>query len=150
MTNPTPSGIFRPGEFSHGDTEFFTVYTLIDVTDSGIITGSGKEYKQAQNLSVLLQTIGLRCQPFISSVMKLVGQNVSNYEFGTAHSGNHSIWLTKFATEFSSQTSVEGLISDIHAVPVFNNLDESATVGAIFDTVSADDKNTYIIKNTEL
>ena len=92
----------------YSDTEFFTVYTLIDVTDSGIITGSGKEYKQAQNLSVLLQTIGLRCQPFISSVMKLVGQNVSNYEFGTAHSGNHSIWLTKFATEFASQTSVEG------------------------------------------
>ena len=150
MTNPAPSGIFRPGEFSHGDTEFFTVYTLIDVTDSVIITGSGKEYKQAQNLSVLLQTIGLRCQPFISSVMKLVGQNVSNYEFGTAHSGNHSIWLTKFATEFASQTSVEGLISDINAVPVFNNLDESATVGATFDCTSAEDKNTYIIKNTEL
>ena len=150
MTNPTPSGIFRPGEFSHGDTEFFTIYTLIDVTDSGIITGSGTEYQQAQNLSVLLQTIGLRCQPFISSVMKLVGQNLSNYDFGTAHVGNHSIWITKFATEFSSQTSVDGLGQDIHAVPVFNNLDESATIGAIFDTVSADDKNTYIIKNTEL
>ena len=72
MTSKTPSGIFRPGEFSHGDTEFFTVYTLIDVTDTGVTTGSGKEYKQAQNLSVLLQTIGLRCQPFLSSVMKLV------------------------------------------------------------------------------
>ena len=150
MTNPTPSGIYRPGEFSHGDTEFFTVYTLIDVTDSGIITGSGKEYKQAQNLSVLLQTIGLRCQPFISSVMKLVGQDLSNYEFGTAHVGNHSIWVVKFATEFSSQTSVEGLGQDINAVPIFNNLDESTTIGSIFDCVSLDDKNTYIIKNAEL
>ena len=146
----TPSGIFRPGEFSHGDTEFFTIYTLIDVTDSGIITGSGKEYKQAQNLSVLLQTIGLRCQPFISSVMKLVGQDLSNYEFGTVHVGNHSIWITKFATEFSSQTSVEGLGQDINAVPIFDNLDESATVGSTFDCVSSDDKNTYIIRNTEL
>jgi hypothetical protein len=146
----TPSGIFRPGEFSHGDTEFFTIYSLVDVTDSGIITGSGKEYQQAQNLSVLLQTIGLRCQPFISSVMKLVGQNVSNYEFGTAHSGNHSIWVTKFATEFSSQTNVDALTEDIHAVPIFENLDDSATVGSTFDCVSSDDKNTYIIKNTEL
>ena len=150
MTPQTPSGIFRPGEFSHGDTEFFTVYTLIDVTDSGIITGSGKEYKQAQNLSVLLQTIGLRCQPFISSVMKLVGQDLSNYEFGTSHAGTHSIWIAKFATEFSSQTSVDALISDIFAVPIFNGLDESASIGTTFNTTSNIDKNTYIIRNTEL
>jgi len=150
MTNPTPSGIYRPGEFSHGDTEFFTIYTLIDVTDTGVTSGSGKEYKQAQNLSVLLQTIGLRCQPFISSVMKLAGQDLSNYEFGTGHAGNHSIWITKFATEFANQTSVDGLAGDINAVPIFNALDESATVGATFDCMSANDKNTYIIKNTEL
>ena len=150
MTVKTPSGIFRPGEFSHGDTEFFTVYTLVDTTNTGVTTGSGKEYKQAQNLSVLLQTIGLRCQPFISSVMKLAGQDLSNYEFGTGHAGNHSIWITKFATEFAGQTSVDGLAGDINAIPIFNALDESATVGATFDCMSANDKNTYIIKNTEL
>ena len=150
MTISTPSGIFRPGEFSHGDTEFFTIYTLIDITDTGVTSGSGKEYQQAQNLSILLQTIGLRCQPFITSVMKLDGQDLGNYNFGTSHAGNHSIWITKFATEFSGQTSVEGLILDIHVIPVFDNLDESAAIGSIFDCVSADDKNTYIIKNTEL
>lgn len=150
MTIKTPSGIFRPGEFSHGDTEFFTVYTLVDVTDTGITTGSGKEYQQAQNLSVLLQTIGLRCQPFISSVMKLDGQDLSNYNFGTVHAGNHSIWIVKFATEFSGQTSVDGLTTDIENVPIFNGLDESTTIGTIFDCTSVDDKNTYIIKNTEL
>ena len=150
MTTPTPSGIFRPGEFSHGDTEFFTIYTLIDITDTGTTSGSGKEYQQAQNLSVLLQTIGLRCQPFITSVMKLDGQDLSNYNFGTSHAGNHSMWITKFATEFSGQTSVEGLISDINTIPIFDNLDESATIGSTFDCMSENDKNTYIIKNTEL
>ena len=150
MTPQTPSGIFRPGEFSHGDTEFFTVYTLVDITDTGVTTGSGKEYKQAQNLSVLLQTIGLRCQPFISSVMKLLGQDLSNYEFGTSHAGTHSIWVAKFATEFANQTSVEGLAGDINAVPIFNGLDESVTAGTIFDCSSNTDKNTYIIKNAEL
>ncbi len=150
MTVKTPSGIFRPGEFSHGDTEFFTVYTLVDTTNTGVTTGSGKEYKQAQNLSVLLQTIGLRCQPFISSVMRLDGQNLTNYDFGSAHAGNHSIWIVKFATEFAGQTSVSGLTSDIENIPIFDNLDESVNIGTIFNCSSNTDKNTYIIKNAEL
>ena len=82
--------------------------------------------------------------------MKLDGQDLGNYNFGTSHAGNHSIWITKFATEFSSQTNVDALTEDIHAVPIFENLDDSATVGSTFDCVSSDDKNTYIIKNTEL
>jgi len=150
MTAKTPSGIFRPGEFSHGDTEFFTVYTLVDTTNTGVTTGSGKEYKQAQNLSVLLQTIGMRCQPFISSVMRLDGQDLANYDFGSAHAGNHSIWITKFATEFAGQTSVGGLSTDIENIPIFSNLDESVAIGTIFDCSSNIDKNTYIIQNAEL
>ena len=150
MTAKTPSGIFRPGEFSHGDTEFFTVYTLVDTTNTGVTTGSGKEYKQAQNLSVLLQTIGMRCQPFISSVMRLDGQDLANYDFGSAHAGNHTIWITKFATEFAGQTSVGGLSTDIENIPIFSNLDESVAIGTIFDCSSNIDKNTYIIQNAEL
>ena len=150
MAKERAHGIAGEGKFGSGVGEIITVYTLVDTTNTGVTTGSGKEYKQAQNLSVLLQTIGLRCQPFISSVMKLAGQDLSNYEFGTGHAGNHSIWITKFATEFANQTSVDGLAGDINAVPIFNALDESATVGATFDCMSANDKNTYIIKNTEL
>ena len=82
--------------------------------------------------------------------MRLDGQDLANYDFGSAHAGNHSIWITKFATEFAGQTSVGGLSTDIENIPIFSNLDESVAIGTIFDCSSNIDKNTYIIQNAEL
>ena len=99
------TSIFQPGEFAHGNQEFFTVYTLVDITDTGVKRGNTKQSFQAQNLSNVLQAIGLRCQPIISSVLKLTGQAMSDYSFGSGFTGSQTVWALKFATEHSDQTS---------------------------------------------
>ena len=70
------TSIYEPGEFAHGNQEFFTIFTLIDITNTGVKRGNDKQALQAQNLSALLQAVGLRCQPIISSVLKLQNQEL--------------------------------------------------------------------------
>ena len=48
----------RTGEFIGGNVEYFTCYTLIDITDTGVYDPTaGQTYEQAQNLNALLQAI---------------------------------------------------------------------------------------------
>ena len=54
------NGTGRPGEHLTGDIEYFTAYTRVDVTDSGITdpnSGNADGYNQAQNLNVLLALV---------------------------------------------------------------------------------------------
>lgn len=144
------TSIYQPGEFAHGNQEFFTVFTLVDITDTGVKRGTNKEAKQAQNLSAMLQAIGLRCQPIISSVLKIPSSDLTEYGFGTAHAtGTETIWALKFATEHSDQTNVASLVADLNNLPVYTGLDETVGV-AIVNTTDSANKNTYFIRNTNL
>jgi hypothetical protein len=145
------TSIFQPGEFAHGNQEFFTVYTVVDITDTGVKRGNSKESFQAQNLSNVLQAIGLRCQPIISSVLKLTGQAMADYSFGSNFIGSHTVWALKFATEHSDQTSASALENDLNGIPMyFTGLDHTVADQTALDTTSATDKNIYFIVNTNL
>jgi hypothetical protein len=48
----------RTGEYIGGNIEYFTCYTLVDISDSGTYDPTaGQAYEQAQNLNALLQAI---------------------------------------------------------------------------------------------
>ena len=145
------TSIFQPGEFAHGNQEFFTVYTLVDITDTGVKRGNTKQSFQAQNLSNVLQAIGLRCQPIISSVLKLTGQAMSDYSFGSNFTGSQTVWALKFATEHSDQTSATALENDLDSIPMYyTGLDHTVADQTALDTKSATDKKIYFIVNTNL
>jgi hypothetical protein len=145
------TSIYEPGEFAHGNQEFFTAYTLIDITNTGVKRGNSKEAFQAQNLSNVLQAIGLRCQPIISSVLKLTGQDMADYSFGSNFVGLHTVWALKFATEHSDQTNPSALVSDLNAIPMnAAGLDHTIVDMPQLDTISLTDKNMYFIVNTNL
>lgn len=153
------NGTGRPGEHLTGDIEYFTAYTLVDVTDSGITdpnSGNVDGYNQAQNLNVLLQTMSLRTQPIISSVIKRTTQAMADYSFGTVHTGNHTIWIVKFATEYKGAWANAGddkyhLVQDCDSVAVTTGLDDTATFNAnTFDTSDATHLNLYFVRNDEL
>ena len=93
--------VSRPVEVLTGSTDFYTVYTLIDITDSGVVSPktSASGYFQAQNLNTFIQSISLRSQPVLSSVQILDSQDISKYEFGTNFTGTHTVWVLKFASE---------------------------------------------------
>ena len=52
----------RPSEVIGGNTAFYTIYTLVDITDANISSPKvdAKGFYQSQNLNTFMQTIGLR------------------------------------------------------------------------------------------
>ena len=146
------SSTARTGEFYGGNIEFFTCYTLADITDTGVYDpGAGKTYEQAQNLNALLQAISLGSQPTMSSVEKVVAADLSDYDFGSDFTGNGTIWVLRFASERVGSITVGTLIRDIAGLPVYDDLDETAVFdNNVFETGSNDQRNIYFVRNENL
>ena len=143
-------GISRPVEVLTGSTDFYTVYTLIDITDSGIVSPkvNANGFFQAQNLNTFIQSVSLRSQPVLSSVTILTAKDLSDYEFGSNFTGLHDIWVLKFASETADawkkeNNSVYMLEEDFNTMPIHITLDETALINPeIIDTKTVN-KNTY-------
>lgn len=149
-----PNGTARSTESIGGDPDFFTVYTLVDITDTGISDSRAtpvKPYNQAQNLNSLIQCVSLRVQPNLISVDKLVGEAMADHEFGSAFTGTQTVWVLKFATERSGYTDENKLKTDVDGLPVLTGMDETATLStAVFNSLSNTNKNIYFIQHTTL
>lgn len=152
-TTIKPNGTSRGAENLSGDMDFFTLYTLVDITDTGISNpgiSPVKAYNQAQNLNALVQLVSLRTQPVMLSVDK-VNDNLSNYAFGSGFTGVKSIWILKFATERSGYTTEATLVSDANGLPIIVGLDDNVTISpAVLNSTSATAKNIYFVRHTTL
>jgi hypothetical protein len=142
----------RTGEFIGGNVEYFTCYTLIDISDTGVYDpNQGTEYEQAQNLNSLLQAISLGSQPTLSSVEKLTAADLDDYEFGSDFTGNHNIWILRFASERVGTITVSTLVRDIAGLPLYDDLEETAVFDDnVFETVDSSKKNIYFVRNDNL
>jgi hypothetical protein len=142
----------RTGEFIGGNIEYFTCYTLIDITDTGVYDPTQSvAYEQAQNLNALLQAISLGSQPTLSSVEKLTAVDLSDYEFGTDFTGNHNIWILRFASERVGSITVDTLVRDIAGLPLYDDLEETAVFDDnVFETANTNARNIYFIRNDNL
>ena len=142
----------RTGEVVGGNIEFFSCYTLVDITDTGVYDpNAGTAYEQAQNLNSLLQAISLGSQPIMSSVEKIVAADMADYDFGTDFTGNHNMWVLRFASERVGAITVDSLIRDIDGLPVYDDLDETAVFDAnVFETGTTDQRSIYFVRNDNL
>lgn len=142
----------RTGEFIGGNVEYFTCYTLIDITDTGVYDpNQGTEYEQAQNLNSLLQAISLGSQPTLSSVEKLTAVDLADYEFGSDFTGDHNIWILRFASERVGTITVSTLVRDIAGLPLYDDLEETAVFDDnVFETTDSGKKNIYFVRNDNL
>jgi hypothetical protein len=143
-------GLYRPNEVLGGDLDFITAYTLIDITDSGYSNpkGNSLEYQQAQNLNTIIQILSMRTQLVISGVSILENQDLTKYEFGTDYSGNHTVWLLKFASEHPSVWAKKDdklffARTDCNNAPVHINLNETAATTNMFVTEDSSSLNLY-------
>ena len=61
------------------------LYTLVDITDTGVNNpkGSTMEFRQAQNLNSLTQVLSMRTQPLHVTVTKIDNASMSEYDFGS-------------------------------------------------------------------
>jgi hypothetical protein len=142
----------RTGEYIGGNIEYFTCYTLIDISDSGIYDPTaGAAYEQAQNLNALLQAISLGSQPILTSVEKLVAADMDDFDFGSDFTGTHNMWVLRFASERVGSITVNTLVRDIDGLPVYDDLDETATFDSnVFETNDIAQTNIYFVRNDNL
>jgi hypothetical protein len=142
----------RTGEYIGGNIEYFTCYTLVDISDSGIYDPTaGQAYEQAQNLNALLQAISLGSQPILTSVEKLVAADMDDFEFGSDFTGTHNMWVLRFASERVGSITVNTLVRDIDGLPVYDDLDETATFDSnVFETNDVTQTNIYFVRNDNL
>lgn len=142
----------RTGEVIGGNIEFFSCYTLIDITDTGVYDPNlGNSYEQAQNLNALLQAISLGSQPIMSSVEKITAADMNDFDFGTDFTGTHNMWILRFASERVGSITVSTLVRDIDGLPMYDDLEETATFDVnVFETGAVDQLNIYFIRNDNL
>lgn len=130
----------------------YTIYTLIDITDTGMNNPKGGtlEFKQAQNLNSLIQVIGMRAHPLN---VRITCEEISmtKHDFGTAFKGKKKVWKLTFSTEThgawsTMDSKVTHLINDCNNVPVYTELDENVKLEpAMFSTKDEKNKNIYFI-----
>lgn len=146
------TGTARTGENVGANIEYFTCYTLVDITDTGVYNPAvSKEYEQAQNLNALLQAISLGSQPILASVEKITAADLGDFEFGSDYSGFQTIWILRFASERVGSITVDTLIRDIDGLPLYVDLDETAVFdNNVFDTNDSVIKNIYFVRNETL
>jgi hypothetical protein len=133
---------------------YFKVLTLVDITETKQYRkeqGKELEKDQQQNFVTLLQTIGIRVNPFYESGPKLV-DHITDQMFGTQHVKTTNVWQFEFGIEYeggltdSAGNPAGLLIDDLHLVPVITNLTESARLDPpIFDTKTNSNRNTVIV-----
>jgi len=142
----------RTGEYIGGNIEYFTCYTLIDITDTGTYDPTaGNLYEQAQNLNALLQAISLGSQPILTSVEKLTAADMDDFEFGSDFTGTHNMWVLRFASERVGSITVNTLVRDIDGLPIYDDLDETATFDSnVFETNDSTQTNIYFVRNDNL
>lgn len=118
---------------SMNSTTFFTGYTLVDITATGVIKDRNQqEFKrnQQRNWETVLQCIGLRAQP-----MHMVTRNeivsLDNYEFGEMYSGKQRVWSFAFTVEHENVFQYKNdplyyLEESFNQVPVICGLEETS------------------------
>ena len=103
------------------------------------------------SLNALLQAISLGSQPIMSSVEKILAADMGDYDFGDNFTGNHTMWVLRFASERVGAITVESLIRDVDGLPIYDDLDETAVFDTnVFETGSNDQRNIYFYRNDNL
>jgi hypothetical protein len=134
-------------------THLITAFTLVDITDTGTVRvrdSNTREYHQQQNLNVLLQTIGLRAQPFNPVVTIHQDQPLAAMHFGKFYTdATATVWSLKFYIEHDmawsdGEDQLAFLKSDANGVAITSDLDNTLEFPVnIFDTL--DNVNLYFV-----
>ena len=105
----------------------FTLYTLVDITETGARRGEDpKQYRQQQNFLTVMQTIGLRVNPTYVSSPQIINDVPSKYNLGIYYKGKQNIWKYKFDIDYAGAIDINTLKNDFDLIPVITDLDETA------------------------
>lgn len=111
----------------------YTLITLVDITNTGVTHRDAENLSrnQQRNWETVMQTIGLRAQPFNVQGPRLLEGNLDGLEFGEMYQGSHKVWIMNFSVEHKDiwlvdADAVAGLKQDFNQIPVITGLTETA------------------------
>lgn len=120
----------------------FELFTLVDISQTNArFSKNDPEWHQQQNYHTVVQTLGLRVNPYIKTQKNFTSE-VNDYNFGKLYSGEHKIWYLKFQIEYNDGLNIEMLQEDFNFIPFIRNLGETADFrNDYFETYDNENKN---------
>jgi hypothetical protein len=108
----------------------FVGKTLVDITNTDIITEYIPYRHKQRNWEVLKQVLGLRAQIVVLNSPSVTEIDLKNLNFGSDFKGQQYVWTFTFAVEFehvfsNSESDVGILYKDIINVPIITGLSET-------------------------
>ena len=134
--------------------ELYTLYTLVDITPTGVVRGPDSLRRdQQRNWETVVQAIGLVAQPTSVTDPSYIQAEMEWAKFGEFYEGTHNVWVWRFSVEhgdvFARGDNPVGRLEELfEQVPVICGLEETARfMLPIFYPYGAI-KNIYFKKNT--
>jgi hypothetical protein len=128
-----------------------TCLSLIDITATGILRGTGETRDQQRNWESVLQVLGLKTQPLIiREPVCFQNEDLDFFEFGEFYEGKHSVWAFQFRGERDDFYLLEQLEEDFDQVPVTLGLEETARFMLPIFHTHGTLKNIYFIQKESL
>lgn len=111
-------------------TNQITLFTLVDITATGVIRSNfgedTMERNQQRNWETVLQVLGLRTQPIIISGPTVSrGVDLAWLDFGDLYDGKQDVWSMVFTSE-QNVYQIDQLEQDFEQIPIVTNLTETA------------------------
>ena len=126
-------------EFNPDTATWFTVYTLIDITQS-----SRRKDASQKNWDMIINCISMGCQPLGSHIPIKKKRKLTMFKFGSEYKNKiRNIWTWSFAVEQQGILTIEKLVGDLNGIPMSDKLE-------YIETTNLKIKNTYFsIKEME-
>ena len=123
----------------------FKLYTLVDITETGIRRGEDpKQYRQQQNFLTVMQTIGLRVNPTYIKSPQVFKDIPSKHNLGLKYKNKQNIWEYAFDIDYEGALDINTLDDDFDLIPIITDLDETAKFeNAHFSTKNNTIRNIY-------
>lgn len=127
----------------------FKLYTLIDITETGARRGEDPlKVRQQQNFLTVVQTIGIRANPEITTSPVVEKLNLSKLNFGSEFKGTKPVWSLDFEFGLNQYHTIEQLIQDFDCVPIIGELTENIKpTNWVFRTTDDAQRNIFFVKD---
>lgn len=105
----------------------YTLYTLVDVTETGEHHGPDEKLvNQQANYNTLIQVLGLRANPTPRKTVSHV-DSLAGLGFGASYKGKQRYWEFEFEIEYG-EVAIDSFKEDFDLVPIITGLDETVNI----------------------
>mgnify|MGYP001440527412 CR=1 FL=1 len=112
------------------------ILTVVDITETmRNRNDKTKEYKQQCNFNTVLQTIGMKANPYYTQSPTVESIVVDKLSFGSNIKGEHNVWSFIVDIEYEDSIVQKDLQELFDLIPVILDLDETVKINkGVFHT----------------